>query len=565
MMRHQSPISGIASDHHLYIATAGYDNRIILWNGIDHSPIAMGHHDHLANQCEFSPCGQYLVTSSSDYTARLWSVPEMKLISIMTDHQDDVESATFHPTLPLIATASRDHYVRVFDFNGKLLKKCIGHTADVISVQWIKESAQLISSSDDGTVRVWDMHSENQIAQLNDTGVETDTIAISHEGVVYAGDDTGHIHIIINNNKQSVSAHQSGIKKIVYHPARKKMISVAYDRKAILWDILSNGKIQRLTEFTLPNIIWARSCAFHNDNEIIFATFGDTYALYNHKTQSWQLDHINDTHGINTISADEDGIWTIGDAGLLKKNEKAEKEFSSLCNFLIRCGDTRLTGGQSGEIFDTVSQEIIYKHYSPLNCATQFIHQNEVYIAIGTYTGEALIFKQGVSGKITHVDTWQLHHNAIKGLASQNHLLFSVCATGAVAWHDIQGNALHTHQDAHDKIANGCVALSNNQFASISRDLTLRIWDGNQFSLSSKIDTPHTHSIKCIATDDSHRYIATASYNGLMAIYDLKNTAWQVKRLTHRGISAICYDKTRHLFLASSYDGMIYTVEVTTC
>ena len=69
MIKHHGPISGVSCFKSKYIATAGYDNQLILWNSETHQSIARSYHDHLVNQCQFSPCGEFLVTASSDYTS----------------------------------------------------------------------------------------------------------------------------------------------------------------------------------------------------------------------------------------------------------------------------------------------------------------------------------------------------------------------------------------------------------------------------------------------------------------------------------------------------------------
>ncbi|MDR0217536.1 MAG: hypothetical protein LBI71_01410 [Enterobacteriaceae bacterium] len=75
MITHHAPINGISAYRDKYVLTAGYDNQVILWDAKTQRPIACAMHDHLANQGIFSPDGNYAVTSSSDYSARLWTVP----------------------------------------------------------------------------------------------------------------------------------------------------------------------------------------------------------------------------------------------------------------------------------------------------------------------------------------------------------------------------------------------------------------------------------------------------------------------------------------------------------
>jgi len=163
-MRHDAPISGIAAHPSGYVATAGYDNRVILWNASG-APVARGWHDHLANQCMFNHDGTLLASASSDYSARVWSVPSMRLVALLRGHQDDVEMAAFSPDGTMVATCSRDRTVRVHGIDGRELALLEGHAADVISVVWSPDGQELISSSDDGTVRVWVIASDNLLAQ----------------------------------------------------------------------------------------------------------------------------------------------------------------------------------------------------------------------------------------------------------------------------------------------------------------------------------------------------------------------------------------------------------------
>ena len=70
-MHHSGPIAGVAAQGP-WVATAGYDNRLILWDAVTRLPVARSTHDHLVNACDFSHDGRYLVSASSDYSARIW-------------------------------------------------------------------------------------------------------------------------------------------------------------------------------------------------------------------------------------------------------------------------------------------------------------------------------------------------------------------------------------------------------------------------------------------------------------------------------------------------------------
>jgi WD40 repeat protein len=558
MIAHRAPISGIAAYRDSYVLTAGYDNQVILWDAKSKQPLARSNHDHLANQGSFSPDGKYAITSSSDYTARLWSVPDLRLLAVFSEQEDDVEMSVFHPDKPLVATASRDHRVRVYDFSGKLVHTLVGHGADVISVEWAQGGDELISSSDDGTIKRWSLTSGAMIGDFDMDGVETDTVAISADGVIYAGNDEGRIIVIRGDTRTVVPAHDAGIKRLVLDVQRRLLVSLSYDRIMRLWDV-STDELKQLGMSHLPPEVWPRSCSFAGDSHLVFATFNATYRRYDWKSKTWESAEIPPTPGVNAVCAIGADIWTVGDAGIVRRNQQEYSRTGSLCNFLTPAGELIFSGGQLGKVFDAYSGRELHQHRSPLNCGVGFTKDGADHVIVGAYTGEGLVFR--VSGnRADHVVDLPLHKNAVKGVAVSGDLIFSVAADSSATWY-VAATLEHlaTRDRAHDKIANGCTGLSDGYFASVSRDLKLRIWDPQQ--QVTVLDTPHTHSIKCVSASSDGRYVATGSYNGRVAIYDRQTGEWtKVVRPTTAGVSSLAYDSGTRLFLASSYDSHVYHI-----
>lgn len=560
MIRHRGPISGIAAYQDTYVATAGYDNQVILWNAADKTPVARSTHDHLANQVAFSSDGQHLLTSSSDYTARLWSLPELRLLAVLSDHEDDVEMSVFHPSEPLIATASRDHRVRVYGLDGSLKAVFAGHTADVISVEWAGgDRRELVSSSDDGTIKRWSVDTGTMVADIDLGGVETDTVALATDGTVYAGNDDGEIVVVDERGTTTHPAHNAGIKRIVLNAARGLLVSLSYDRTLRVWNIA--GGLTEVASSTLPSAVWPRSCAFLNDTTLVFATFGSSYATYRVDDGTWDLGGIEPTPGFNAVLPHHGTTLTIGDAGVLWQDGEERSRTGSLCNFLTEVGPFVITGGQMGTLFDAFTGEVLHQHRSPLNCGAAFERDGRPHVVVGTYTGEGLVFSVTDEGVLRHEATLPLHQNAVKGVAVSGDLLLSVCADAEAAWFSTRTLSPSGRVPAaHDKIANGCAGLGGGVFASVSRDLRLRIWSGTE---AETVESPHDHSVKSVAASADGRFVATGGYNGMVAVYDRAKAEWSaVLRPTTAGISSIAYDADGGRFLCSSYDSAVHAVPV---
>lgn len=554
MIAHHRPISGIAAFGPSLIATAGYDNQIILWDAETGTVCGRGIHDHLVNQCVFSTDGRFLASSSSDYSARLWSVPDMKLLAVMNSHKDDVEGLAFHPERPVLATASRDKTVRLFDFDGQLLGTMDGHAADVLSVAW-DPAGRLVSSSDDGTIAIWDADRCSRLSSIDFAGVETDTIAIAADGTIFCGNDDGEIVVVRDGNWTAFPAHKAGIKRLCIGRNSGIVASLSYDRTAAFWRPAQEvgGAIQCVGRTVMPSVVWPRSCDFLNERTVVFATFGSKYATYDLQDDYWNIDGIGDTEGINAVHFFGEAIRTVGDAGIVRGSDGTERHLGSLCNFLVSCSGHLLAGGQMGLVYDAKTGTVIYQHRSPLNCGATINNR----IAIGTYTGEVLLFVMAKDG--VHFErSLQVHANAVKGIAFGGNTLFSVSADASVGFTSLTTGETREIRDAHDKIANGCAALDGETFCSVSRDLTLRIWSNGD---CTEFKTPHRNSIKCCAFDAESKLIATGDYTGHVGLFDKAVGEYvSFARLTTAGISSLAALPAGGGFVASSYDGKIYDV-----
>lgn len=558
MIEHRSPISGIAAHEDTYIATAGYDNQVVLWDQRTRRAVNRVLHDHLANQCAFNADGTLLVTSSSDYTARVWSVPDLRLRAVLGDQTDDVEMSVFHPTRDLVATASRDHVPRVYDTAGALVRRFTGHTADVISVAWAGDGDELITSSDDGTVKRWSLSTGDLLQDIDLGGVETDTIAISPDGTLYAGNDDGEIVVIKGANRTVVPAHASGVKRLVLNDERGLMVSLSYDRWLLLWDT-SGDELVLVDQAGTPDDVWARSCAFAAGDTVVFGTFGSRYRTYDYGTRQWLPGDVPETHGVNAVGWHDNGTLTVGDSGVVYRDGAEPTGMGSLCNFLTPMSKLVVTGGQLGKVMDALTGRTLHRHVSPLNCAAAFVRDGVEHVVVGAYTGEGLVFRADEDGNLHHVTDIPLHANAVKGVAVSGDHIFSVCADASVAWHRVSDfSRVHGIDHAHDRIANGCVGLGDGYFASVGRDLKLRLWSPD--FTAKVVDTTHPNSIKCVAADGGD-LIATGSYHGHVKVYHRGLDQWVVEdRPTTSGISSLCHVPGTNRFLAGSYDGQVYEV-----
>ncbi len=98
-------------------------------------------------------------------------------------HANDVTALAFSPDGRRLATASKDHTVKIWDLgNGHELLTFGGHKDDVYAVAYSPDGAQCASGGAEKEVKIWDAATGKEIRTLPGKGVMTRSLAWSRDG-----------------------------------------------------------------------------------------------------------------------------------------------------------------------------------------------------------------------------------------------------------------------------------------------------------------------------------------------------------------------------------------------
>jgi WD40 repeat protein len=113
-------------------------------------------HKNTIESVAWSPDRKLLATASWDETIWLWDAATFKPIAQLTGHHGAVNTCAFSPDSRYLVSGSDDKTVKYWDVNlAREVLTLRGHKKRVTAVAFSRDGRLLVSSSEDGTVRLW--------------------------------------------------------------------------------------------------------------------------------------------------------------------------------------------------------------------------------------------------------------------------------------------------------------------------------------------------------------------------------------------------------------------------
>ncbi|KAK7269614.1 hypothetical protein RIF29_22347 [Crotalaria pallida] len=108
----------------------------------------------------FDQSGRYVISGSDDRLVKIWSMETAFCLASCRGHEGDITDLAVSSNNALVASASNDFVIRVWRLpDGMPISVLRGHTGAVNTIAFSPRPSavyQLLSSSDDGTCRLWD-------------------------------------------------------------------------------------------------------------------------------------------------------------------------------------------------------------------------------------------------------------------------------------------------------------------------------------------------------------------------------------------------------------------------
>ncbi|HET8853275.1 MAG TPA: NB-ARC domain-containing protein, partial [Ktedonobacteraceae bacterium] len=248
----------------IYWAAGGRRGEVRVWRQTGRLlHLVLQAHSGTVRSLVFSPDGTMLASASWDCAIKLWNLESGALLWA-GQHTSSIQCLAFAPDGRMIASGGDDATVRLWDAQtGINLQTFTGHAGPVFTLTWKPDGRQLASGSFDGQIRLWD-----------EPWAQSET------------------------SVQIIPAHTDWVLGLAFAPDGCTLASASWDRTVKLWDMENLSLLRTLTGHTdhVNAVRWSSdgrllaSCGFDQTIWIWNVELGTYQAtLYEHNADVYDI------------------------------------------------------------------------------------------------------------------------------------------------------------------------------------------------------------------------------------------------------------------------------------
>ena len=242
-----------------WVITASTDGTARVW-AAEHGKLVLAPLRHESGTAiravALSRDGQRVVTTGDDGLARIWELPPVtpdeaeaaaaagtprsaRLLVALDGHAGPILSVQFAPDQRRVATGDKDGIARVWDAETGELVAAFEH-GEAVDDLTFTGSGTLVTGSSDGTARIWQVPERTH----HDLFSPVHAIAVASDGTIAAGTDDSRVRMWRAGNGAPEELGQLGrVFALAFTPDGHHLVVAGDDRRPSVWDVRTHEQL----------------------------------------------------------------------------------------------------------------------------------------------------------------------------------------------------------------------------------------------------------------------------------------------------------------------------------
>jgi WD40 repeat protein/serine/threonine protein kinase len=500
----------------------------------------------------FHPTGKLLASASVDGMIKLWDPSTgQELSPLLDNHSERINSLAFSPDKKLLASAGADRVVRIWDLKTHKMRHMLkGHTGWVYHVAFSPDGKRLASCSADKSIKIWSLETSQVERTLTGHEKQVTGVAFGPDGKTLAscGADwlVGLWNVEGKSEPRFLKGHTGWVFCVAFSPDGKTVVSSSFDNTIRYWNV-ADGKERPNAPKQAGRV---RYVAFSPDGSRLASAGSDqTVRIWDvQKAEQIQVirGHMGNVNcvtfhpdGRRVVSASDDRTVKIWDSTKSQEFSIAQKHASGSIEAMAFSPDGKhlVSGG---------TNRVLYSWDMLKWTSEQPYSGNRTSLHALAFSPNSKLLASGGIDKIVRI--WDVecrqtiqnlegHTNRITAFAfSPDSAQLASCSYDATIkiWNVADDKEIQNFTNPNSRIMSIAYSPDGKTIASVGEDRAVRIWDLTT-GTNTLTFTGHTDWVYCVAFHPSGKLVASGSADGTIKIWDLSTSQMQSSLEGHSG------------------------------